>query len=604
MDTTAEGQPISEIAPRPIRVFLSYSRDDASEVEALSELLKANNVDVLLDVKEILPLEEWQHRLEQMIIAADAMIFCLSPSSARSNACRWEADIAEQFGKRIAPVVIKPLGNVLPLEVINKRNYRFLVEGRQSNAKNILKALQTDIGWVREHTRLSELATSWVNARRPRSRLLQGSDIRAAELWERSRTQTAPVLTPLLSEYIRRSRQWSNLRSYLYAFSIVVFAVSIGIGTYVWHGQVPLRAIRAINDAGGSVQEVSDGLYVTLPSEAANIGALVQSMSALDSIVKVDLAETGIDDANSYFLARLKRLKRVDLGDNPIGNEGLRNLSALEGIEELTLKGTRITDDGLQSLSHMSTLRNLDLTGTQITGKGLAELTNLSQLKQLTLADTPLQSRYLENLPFARSLETLSLSGVGLTDDDVPKLARYTNLHELYMDSNPLRGHSLDKLANLRLSYLGLTSTKIDSIGFKALEKLQSVDDVGLKDTKLDDEAFKSICKMNLNVIRIPGTKVTDNGFACASNFHKLTAIYIGATDLDVKAIRSLSDLNNVQEFYFPGTRINDDVIDILMSMKQLKKVWVYDSKVSLSGILRLKKMRPNLHVNTSPEID
>jgi hypothetical protein len=63
MDTTAEGHPISETTPRQIRVFLSYSRNDASEVEALSELLKANNVDVLLDVKEILPLEEWQHRL-------------------------------------------------------------------------------------------------------------------------------------------------------------------------------------------------------------------------------------------------------------------------------------------------------------------------------------------------------------------------------------------------------------------------------------------------------------------------------------------------------------------------------------------------------------
>jgi hypothetical protein len=285
----------------------------------------------------------------------------------------------------------------------------FFIDGGQSNTENILKALQTDISWVREHTRLSELATSWVNARRPHSRLLQGSDIRAAEFWERSRTQTAPVVTPLLSEYIRRSRQWSTLRGYLYAVSIVVFAASIGIGIYVWHGQIPLTAIRAINDAGGSVQEVSDGLYVTLPSNAANIGALVQSMSALDSIVQVDLAETGIGDANSSFLSQLKRLKRVDLGDNAIGNEGLRNLSALEGIEKLTLKGTRITDDGLRSLSHMSKLRNLDLSGTNITGKGLLELTNLSQLKQLTLDDTSLKSHYLEDLPFAASLETLSL---------------------------------------------------------------------------------------------------------------------------------------------------------------------------------------------------
>jgi TIR domain-containing protein/Leucine Rich Repeat (LRR) protein len=589
---------------KPIRVFLSYARDDASEVEALGAQLKENNVDVLMDVKEILALEEWRRRLEQMIIAADAVIFCLSPSSARSNACRWEADMAERFGKRIAPVVIKPLGEASPPEVIGRINYIFLVGAMRTDVRSIVSALQTDIGWVREHTRLSELATSWANAGRPRNRLLQGTDIRAAELWERNNTQASPVVTTLLREYIRGSRQWYNLRNYLYSFGVILLAASVGIGIYVWHRQAPLMAVKAINDVGGSVQRMPDGLYVTVPSNARDIGSLARSMATLDSIVEIDLAESGIDDHNSSFLAQQKRLKRINLKNNAIGNDGLRNLSTLENVEELTLEATRVTDDGLQSLSKMSKLRYLNLTGTNVTGKGLAALASSTRLKTLILDHTATQLGNLEGLPFAKTLQTLSLEWVELTDDDLPKLAGYSKLNELYLDNNPLHGHSLEKLADMHLSFLGLSSTKLDRDGFRALEKLQFVEDVGLKSTELDDEGFRSVCKMNLTVLRIPDTKVTDDGFSCASKFKELTAIYIGGTNLSVKAIRSLSNLDNVSELFFPTTPINDDIIDILLTMKELKKVWVINSAMSLSGISRLKQKRPELTVNTGSNID
>jgi hypothetical protein len=601
---TASTTVATPTAPRPIRVFLSYSRIDAPEVEALSERLKANDVVVLMDVKEILALEEWRQRLEKMIIAADAMIFCLSPSSAGSNACRWEADIAVQFGKRIAPVVIKPLGDATPPEVISRINYLFLIGPAQSDVRSILSALQTDIGWVREHTRLSELATGWANAGRPRGRLLQGADVRAAETWEKARTETAPAVTPLLAEYIRSSRRWSNRRSYLYGAGIALFAVTAGIGAYVWHRQAPLMAIKAINDSGGSVTDVSDGRYVKLPADAENVESLARKMAVLDSIVEVDLARSGIDDRNSSFLAEQKRLKRINLSNNAIGDEGLRKLAVLEDVEELDLTGTHVTDDGLLSLANMRRLHDLDLTSTNVTGKGLRALTGASGLSRLLLDATPMQFEHLEHLPFAASLEMLSLDAVRLTDDDVPKLAGFKNLKKLYLDNNPLHGHSLDKLADLHLTYLGLTSTQLDRAGFKALERLQSVEDVGVKATDLDDEAFKSLCKMNLTVVRIPDTKVTDDGFSCASKFRNLTDIYIGGTNLSVKAIRSLTHLDNVRNFYFAGTPIDDDIIEILVPMKKLKKVWVYNSAMSLSGISRLKTLRPDLHVNASSDIN
>jgi hypothetical protein len=64
-------------------------------------------------------------------------------------------------------------------------------------------------------------------------------------------------------------------------------------------------------------------------------------------------------------------------------------------------------------------------------------------------------------------------------------LARFRNLNEMYLDNTPIHGHSLDALTNLHLTFLGLTSTKLDQLGFEKLGSLSSVDDVGLKDTAL-----------------------------------------------------------------------------------------------------------------------
>ena len=71
----------------------------------------------------------------------------------------------------------------------------------------LVAALNTDLGWIREHTRLLERATEWDAGGRPAGRLLSGSDIVQAKVWAGRRPKGAPDPTPMHFEFIRASEE-------------------------------------------------------------------------------------------------------------------------------------------------------------------------------------------------------------------------------------------------------------------------------------------------------------------------------------------------------------------------------------------------------------
>ncbi len=61
-----------------------------------------------------------------MIRDADSIVFVLSPSSAKSDTCRWEVGEAVRLGKRIVPVLVRPIEGVSPPSELAALNYIFL----------------------------------------------------------------------------------------------------------------------------------------------------------------------------------------------------------------------------------------------------------------------------------------------------------------------------------------------------------------------------------------------------------------------------------------------------------------------------------------------
>jgi hypothetical protein len=197
------------------KVFISYSRRDREVVARLVDALEgADDIDVFRDTEDILPTEEWKGRLEELIAQADTIVFALSPHSAASEVCAWEVEYAEGLNKRVAPVVIEEVAPEAIPAPLTKYNYIFFTQPGEFDTAlgNLIVALNTDIDWIREHTRLGELAGRWDRQRQIGARYLRGQELADAESWLAAQPPNAPGPTNVHHEFILESRRAATRR--------------------------------------------------------------------------------------------------------------------------------------------------------------------------------------------------------------------------------------------------------------------------------------------------------------------------------------------------------------------------------------------------------
>ena len=145
------------------KVFVSYSRKDLSFAQTLVGALAARGFDAFLDKTDIAPGEPWKERLGGLIAAADTVVFAISPDSVASSVCTWELEESTRLGKRLIPVVARRIADADAPPALGRLNWVFCTEGDDKDAAlaSLDTALHTDLAWVREHTRLGELARRW-----------------------------------------------------------------------------------------------------------------------------------------------------------------------------------------------------------------------------------------------------------------------------------------------------------------------------------------------------------------------------------------------------------------------------------------------------------
>ena len=204
LETTRRGEKLN--------VFISYSRDDLEFADQLEATLSIGGFAPMVDRHGIAGGEAWQSRLGNLIRDADTVVFVLTPSSARSDVCAWEVTEAVRLGKRILPVVPRPLGGSHAPQQLAALNYIFFYSepkkpgsGFGSGLTGLVAALNTDHEWLREHTRLLQRASEWDSGGRPANRLLSGSDIADGKAWVARRPNDAPALTELHLDFIKAS---------------------------------------------------------------------------------------------------------------------------------------------------------------------------------------------------------------------------------------------------------------------------------------------------------------------------------------------------------------------------------------------------------------
>jgi lipoprotein NlpI len=200
------------------KVFISYSRKDAAFAQGLVQHLTAAGFDAFLDKTDIAPGEPWKERLAGLIGAADTVLFVVSPDSVASEICAWELEESGRLSKRIIPVVARRIADADAPAVLGRLNFVFCAEGddREAALARLGEALRTDLPWVREHSRLGELARRWHERGRTNAAALRGADLEAAERWLDRRPADANAPTELHQDYIRASRRAATARQRLW----------------------------------------------------------------------------------------------------------------------------------------------------------------------------------------------------------------------------------------------------------------------------------------------------------------------------------------------------------------------------------------------------
>lgn len=296
--------------PRSTRVFISYSRSDARETDEfaqrLRDLLSNRGYDAYLDLHDILPGEDWKHRLGQLIAQCDTFIFCISPRSVASEVCDWETNEAERLGKRVVPVVCLPTPTDSIPPRLNRLNLIFLrpADDAEAGIGQLTLALDTDIEWLRFNTWLGERANEWQAASRATSKLLRSADLSAAETWRDSPSGRNADVPALLLNYVRESRRWQTRSSHIrsgIAIGVALLAVTLSFWA-LWNRKKAITArdqtVQTAQAAAGSASAFVYNLFGGYDNEKVTIDRRVKlallndARRLLDKIEGVKLADS------------------------------------------------------------------------------------------------------------------------------------------------------------------------------------------------------------------------------------------------------------------------------------------------------------------------
>jgi WD40 repeat protein len=355
-------------------VFISYSRRDSDYVWRLARELDARGKQAWVDTEGIRDAEVFPAALRRAIESSDAFVFVISPDSVRSAFCEQEVEHAVELNKRVVPLA---LHEVLDEEIPEEIRVRSWIPASDDGdfdgtVERLVTALETDLEWEREHTRLTVKALEWEQAGRDRSFLLRGAELRNAEAWLAAGADKDRGPTALETEYLIAGRRAASRRQRgLVITSIAVAAVSVGL------------LIFALISRGAAIGQA-------LTSDAERVGAQA-------------VAEQNLDLAMLYAVAAVKLQNRLEtrsdlltvLQDNPDAIHLLRlsqndiRVLAVNPAGQLLATGDSAGVVRFVGMSHWTPSgRPLALTG-QVTEEGMAFSPDGKALAVLTETGSP-----------------------------------------------------------------------------------------------------------------------------------------------------------------------------------------------------------------------
>jgi WD40 repeat protein len=193
--------------------FISYAREDQPFAQRLYDaLFKAGREPTWDQDHKAVPFSApWRPEIATAIDNSDKFIFVISPESLDSEPCANELRRAGESAKQVIPVLrrrVREDQSAPP--AIGDLNWIFFDDDErfQSALDQLIQVLDTDLDWLKAHTRLLGRSSEWAVKSSDRSLLLRGNDLRDAEVWlAEGATHPTTAPTDTQRKYITESRR-------------------------------------------------------------------------------------------------------------------------------------------------------------------------------------------------------------------------------------------------------------------------------------------------------------------------------------------------------------------------------------------------------------
>jgi dipeptidyl aminopeptidase/acylaminoacyl peptidase len=158
-------------------------------------------------------------------------------------------------------------------------------------AGKLIRALDTDLNWVRAHTRLLTRAIEWDANGRNNSFVLRGEDLRSAERWlAEAGTQKERQPTALQTEYIIASRKATARRQRItlgaVAFGAVV-AIGLAVVAFIQRGEARKQEAKAKDQTKKTSEAASRG-NVSLARYSRESGKSAEALAQLAQALRLN----------------------------------------------------------------------------------------------------------------------------------------------------------------------------------------------------------------------------------------------------------------------------------------------------------------------------
>ena len=385
------------------------------------------------------------------------------------------------------------------------------------------------------------------------------------------------------------------------------------------HGTDGIDAAGEMTDA--MIEDVSRLEHVSALKLGGSRGmtdAGMRHLARLPRLRYLDLSGTSITDAGLAVLQELPELETVSLSWTSITDAGVANLAGCERLTGVNLQGTATGDGALRALAGKARLCQLK-TGNAVTDAGLALLHELPVFKSwqggeptmgilsydagpnYLLLRGPFTDRGMAQLDGLNGLFALNLaaSELSVTAVGLSRLVGLPNLGWLACEADD---DAMAQIARMpRLRFLGCQDTVAGDEGFTALSASQSIEFIwGRRCHNLQSRGFASLARMpRLRALSVSCKNVDDAGLAELPNFPALRELMpIDVPDDGYRHIANCQELDSLILMYCRET--SDLATEHIVGLPRLKSYFASYTRITdrtpelLSGMNSLEQITLN----------